>query len=484
MKKFFALAFGVSALLANADESLSLKIYSGAPDTIRTASTTIVAVTEPGAEASIGGESVHVYRTGSFGAKVDLRPGLNQVDVRVSSGARKAGKVLNIFYDTIPAPKREAKPAAAEARFIEPRYIETLPGAYLQYGNGQDRLGGSKMGFIDGGIVLKALGEKGSLYCVALGHNRLAYLPKEYSRTAVAPGDGESVNTGSWSVKDEGRTDRVSVSLPRRLAYHYATELEPSTITVDIFGATDNSNWITQRTLTLGAIEYVDFRQVDSDVYRVILRLKPGMQWGFHVGYEGTNLVIDVRHRPQSLALKNLTIGLDAGHGGQYPGAISPSGLVEKEVNLDIVNHVKAMLEAKGARVVMTRDGDTGPSMSERKRIWREGGVDLAVSVHNNSGGGALSSPGTAVLYKHLFCRPLAEAVTARLLETGLPLFGIVQNFNFSLNGLTEFPEVLVEGMFMSSLQEEEKLADPAFRRLVAQKIVAGIEDYLKAAGK
>ena len=95
-----------------------------------------------------------------------------------------------------------------------------------------------------------------------------------------------------------------------------------------------------------------------------------------------------------------------------------------------------------------------------------------------------MSSPGTAVLYKHLFCRPLAQAVTARLLETGLPLFGIVQNFNFSLNGPTEFPEVLVEGMFMSSLEEEEKLADPAFRRKVAEKIAAAIEDYLKETSR
>ncbi len=459
-----------------------LKIYSGAPDTIRSGETTIVCVTEPGARASIAGEAVHVYRTGSFGSKVGLKPGMNRVSVDVEKDGLSTNKVLEIFRDTVPAPKRPAKAEAAETRFMEGRWVETLPGAYLQYGNGDDRLGGSKMGFLDEGIVLKAVGEKGSLLCVQLGDNRRAYLPKEYSKDAGAPAMVGAVNTGSWSVADAGDVDRVSIALPRRLAYSYATELDPSTITVDVYGATDNSNWITQRTATLGIIDYVDFRQVDSDVYRVILRLKPGVQWGFHVGYQGNSLTIDVRHRPASLALKNLTIGLDAGHGGQYPGAYSPSGLKEKDVNLDIVQQIKSLLEAKGAKVVMTRTGDTGPSMAERKRIWREAKVDLAVSVHNNSGGGALSSPGTAVLYKHLFCRPMAQAVTARLLETGLPLFGIVQNFNFSLNGPTEFPEVLVEGMFMSSLEEEEKLADPAFRRLVAQKIVAGIEDYLKSA--
>lgn len=472
-------AFGAGA------EELALKIYSRVPDTTRVAKHTIVAVTSPGAEASIGGEAVHVYRTGSFGAEVSLRPGDNLIPVEARLGSESARRELKIFYDTVPKTPLPYK-AELEMRFPEPRYVRTRAGAYLQYGNGDDRLGGSKMGFVDEGIVLKAIGDKGSLYCVRLGEGRVGYIPKILTVEAVAPEPAGAVNTGSWSVADAGDTDRITVSLPRRLAYQYTTDLEPSTIAVDIFGATDNSNWITQRTTELGIVDYVDFRQVSSDIYRVIIRLKDKYQWGFHVGYEcdGTALTIDVRHRPKSLALRDLTIGLDAGHGGEYPGAVSPSGLVEKDVNLDIIRHIRRILESKGAKVVMTRTGDTGPSMGERKRIWREAKVDLAVSVHNNSGGGALASPGTAVLYKHLFCRPLAQAVTGRLLETGLPLFGIVQNFNFSLNGPTEFPEVLVEGMFMSSLREEELLADPEFRRKVAEKIVAGLEDYLRGAGK
>lgn len=472
-------AFGAGA------EELALKIYSRVPDTTRVAKHTIVAVTSPGAEASIGGEAVHVYRTGSFGAEVSLRPGDNLIPVEARLGSESARRELKIFYDTVPKTPLPYK-AELEMRFPEPRYVRTRAAAYLQYGNGDDRLGGSKMGFVDEGIVLKAIGDKGSLYCVRLGEGRVGYIPKILTVEAVAPEPAGAVNTGSWSVADAGDTDRITVSLPRRLAYQYTTDLEPSTIAVDIFGATDNSNWITQRTTELGIVDYVDFRQVSSDIYRVIIRLKDKYQWGFHVGYEcdGTALTIDVRHRPKSLALRDLTIGLDAGHGGEYPGAVSPSGLVEKNVNLDIIRHIRRILESKGAKVVMTRTGDTGPSMGERKRIWREAKVDLAVSVHNNSGGGALASPGTAVLYKHLFCRPLAQAVTGRLLETGLPLFGIVQNFNFSLNGPTEFPEVLVEGMFMSSLREEELLADPEFRRKVAEKIVAGLEDYLRGAGK
>lgn len=478
---FFAAGAAVLATLgAQAADNVPLRIYSGAPDTITTATTTLVAVTEPGAKATVNGEDIHVYKTGSFGTKLNLNPGDNTVEIKVTSGDATSMVTRQIFYDD-KRPATVAKKADESTRyFATPRMVQTTDGAYLQYGNGDDRLGGSKMGFLDPGIALTAIGEKGSLYCVRLASNRIAYIPKSY--TAPSTQATEVVNTGSWSVANTGRTDRVTVALPHRLAYQYSTGIQPSEITVYLFGATDNSNWITQRTATLGIIDFVDFEQVTEDVYRIKLRLKTKYQWGFSVHYEGNNLVIDVRHQPQSLKLRDLTIGLDAGHGGEYPGAISPSGIKEKDVNLDIVQRIRKLLEKKGATVVMTRTGDTGPTMTERKRTWREANVDLAVSVHNNSGGGALASPGTAVLYKHLSNRPLAQYVLDGMLETGLPLFGLVGNFNFSLNGPIEYPNVLIEGMFMSSLAEEEKLADPDFRQLVAEKVVAAIEKYLISA--
>lgn len=457
----------------------SLRMYSGVRDTLNTAKTTVVCVTEPGATATINGNPVHVYKTGSFGAEIELKTGDNTVSVTSTLNGETA-RIEKTIYRAEPAKKDTPTADESTRYYADPIYVRTLDGAYMQYGNGDDRLGGSKMGFLDAGIPLKVIGEKGGLYCVRLSTNRVAYIPKKYAEsTSETTG---TVNTGSWSVTNTGKTDRVVVSLPARLPYQYSTSLDPSVITVDLFGATDNSNWITQRSAQLGIIDFVDFEQVSEDVYRVILRLKSKYQWGYSVHYEGNALVIDVRHQPASLSLRDLTVGLDAGHGGEYPGAISPSGIKEKDVNLDIVYRIRDILEKRGAKVVMTRDGDTGPSMADRKRTWLEGGVDIAISVHNNSGGNALASPGTAVLFKHLSNRPFAECMLNRMLETGLPLFGLVGNFNFSLNAPTEYPNVLIEGMFMSSLAEEEKLADPNFRQKVAEKIVAGLEDYLRAA--
>ncbi len=476
MKKSIFLAAAAIAVALPMNAEVPLKIYGTVPDTITTERFTVVAVTSPEASAKVAGKAVKVYPTGSFGAAVDLAEGPNAIDVTVTQGSETASKTLTIFRS---APKD--KPVK-KAEVAVPDYVQSTEGAYLQYGNGGDRLGGSKIGYIAAGIPMRVLEKDGSLYKVALSENRWAYLPVSYSEpTTQRPA---TVNTGSWSVSNLGDKDRVSISLPARLPYRYYTLLDPSALVIELYGATDNSNWIVQRSLELGMIDYVDFQQPESDVYQVIIRLKHRYQWGFKVDYNGTNLTIDVRHTPKNLSMKGLKIGLDAGHGGEYPGARSISGILEKDVNLDIVKRLQALIEKAGGTVVMTRTGDTGPSMTERKNIWRKANVDLAISVHNNSGGGALASPGTSTYYKHLFDRPLAQAIVTRLVETGLPLYGLTGNFNFSLNSPTEFPNTLVEGMFMSSLEEEAKLADPAFRQLVAEKIFAGLNDYLSAVKK
>lgn len=473
----------VAGQVTLAQNAPALRIVESPRDTVFSATAEIVGATDPGTAVTVNGLATKVYKTGTFATTVDLALGANEISVEaVGSDGKAVTRSLKCFRAEKPVVVARPEAAADEPvmMYSLPRQVVTLEDAYLQYGNGDDRLGGSKMGFIDQGITLQAVGAKGSLYCVRLSGDRIAYIPKRLTRPVDAVANQDAVNTGSWGIANTGHTDDVTISLPRRLAYQYRTESNPSVIIVDIFGATDNSNWITQRALELGVIDHTDFGQISEDTYRVYIYLKTPHVWGYTVGYDGngSTLRISVRHRP-ALTLKGMTVGLDAGHGGENPGAISPSGLLEKDVNLDIIMRVRDLLHKRGARTVLTRDGDTGPSMSRRKQIWREGNVDIAVSVHNNAAGSYKVS-GTAVLYKHAFDRDLALCVAKRLVQTGLDLFGVVGNFNFSLNAPTFCPNVLVEGMFMSSPEDEERLADPAFRQRVAEKIVQGLEDYLR----
>ena len=475
-----ALAAIALAMCGSAQARVDLKIVRGDRDTVYSKNHYVVGVTNPGNRAFVNGNKVKVYKTGSFGTAVELKEGDNEISVTVDDTMGEVEQILKVYYSTNRPEKlytsREAK-KELEKEVLKPRsfYAVSTPGAYLQYGDGDDRLGGSKMGYVTDGIVFKVVGEKGGLYKVQLSERRYAFMEKEY----LKPTDEETsvVNTGSWRVSNKGEYDQVYIGLPKRLPYHYWSELDPTRICLDIYGAMDNSNWMTQYYDT-EMIEYVDFNQVESDVYRVIIKLKEKYAWGYSVEYSGTNLVINVNHAPAP-QLKGLVVGLDAGHGGKHPGAYSPSGLKEKDINLSIVQELKALLEAKGAQVVMSRDGDEGPTMGERKKKFKDAGVDLMISVHNNSGGSPLVEMGSCTAYKHISDRALAVAMQKRLVEMGHKNFGVIGNFNFSLNAPTEYPNVLLEVLFMSSLPEEEKLADPAYRKKIAKQVVLALEDYL-----
>ena len=479
MKLIHTMAIAIASLATLSVQAAtpSLKIVQGKKESTSKMQHNIVGTTEPGNKAYINDKEVKVYATGTFGDVINLNEGTNTITVTTKNATETNTLSFNVAYNSSSATTTAPKQAEPKATAINPALnVKTLSDAYLQFGNGDDRLGGTKMGFIDKGITLKAISQTGNLYLVQLSRNRVAYIPKNL--VAETLDRAEVVNSGSWSISQSDNNDRISITLPTRLPYQSWTQLDPTTICVDIFGATNNSNWITQRG-ELGMIKHIDWQQVDSDVLRAIITLKDEYSWGYSIGYEGNNLVINVKHCP-SLHLKDLTIGLDAGHGGKYPGAIGASGLKESFVNLDIVQRIKQILEKKGAKVILSRDSDVDISMSQRKKIFRDGNVDLMMSVHNNAGGSPIKEMGTSTYYKSIANLDLAQCVLNRMLDLNLRNFGLTGNFNFSLNAPTEYPNLLLEALFMSCLPEEEMLADPDFRQRIAEQAVKGIEDYLK----
>ena len=130
----------------------------------------------------------------------------------------------------------------------------------------------------------------------------------------------------------------------------------------------------------------------------------------------------------------------------------------------------------------MSREKDTSLSMTERKAIFLANNVDMAVSIHCNAGG---TASGTSTYYKHIQNRKYAQTVLESVLEIdGVNLFGLVGNFNFSLNAPTEYPNTLVETLFLSDPEDEARLNDPKFRELIMSKVAKGIENYIKYCKK
>ena len=187
-----------------------------------------------------------------------------------------------------------------------------------------------------------------------------------------------------------------------------------------------------------------------------------------------------VRRQPPVLNLSHLTIAIDAGHGGDNIGATGISAkILEKDYTLLIAKEVARQLKAKKVNVIMTRTKDTTLSMFERIKYLDEQMPNLLVSIHLNSSDNDTTS-GVSTYYRYIGFRPLSEAILNSMIQLGLPDFGNVGNFNFSLNGPTEYPNCLVEVAFLSNKNDEKKIVNPKFRKAVATKIITGMENYLK----
>lgn len=469
----------ISISLSAQENNINLKIVRGGQDTVFSSKHNIIGNVDPRSEVTINGNSVKVYKTGSFGTSVQLNRGNNKIVIdafRRDNPTIKESITHNIFYSTERRAVIEERPIIKDTNFN----VITKKDAWFNYGTGQDRLGGSKINYLPEGIILQICGIYNDLYKVKLSENRNVYIPASCVDTTSKVAGGSL--TGSWTISNIGGYDQVSIACGYKVPFLIKEELNPSRIVVEMHRTTCNSNWITQY-LDMEMIDYVDFEQTGTDIFQAIIYLNRDNLWGYSVGYEGTNLVIRIKHAPEP-KLKGLVVGLDAGHGGDALGAVSPAGFMEKELNLNMVYMLKEELEKKGAKVVLSRTDDRNMTMAERKEIFLNNNIDILFSIHCNAGGNPFVPMGASTYYKHIHNRQLAKTTLSHMLKLGVKNYGLVGNFNFSLNAPTEYPNVLVETLFLSSLPDEELITDPKFQQQMMKMVVNGLEDYLKQCKK
>jgi N-acetylmuramoyl-L-alanine amidase len=357
---------------------------------------------------------------------------------------------------------------------------------FLNVGLGGDRLGGAKLQYIDPGIRLIITGRQEGQYRVRLSEKMTAWIPVQFISLMPLQTPLPKSNTGSILVTGTRTTDHITLALDQKLPYVSRQMVDPARIEIDVFGATSNTNWITHH-LAAEGIESVTWQQAGEDQFRLIIHLKDKRHWGYRVGYGGGNsLRIQVKRPPMvadtSNTLQGLTFVIDAGHGGSNNGALGSTGMKEKEINLGIALLLRDSLIARGAKVVMTRETDTDVSMSERAARALQTNPHMLISIHANSiglGSNPLATLGTSTYYRHIGYAELANVIYQKLLGLELSEFGVVGSFNFTLNGFTEFPNVLVETAFLSHPEDEMKLLDRAFRERITEKIVEGVEEYM-----
>lgn len=224
-------------------------------------------------------------------------------------------------------------------------------------------------------------------------------------------------------------------------------------------------------------------------------------------------------------------IVIDAGHGGQDPGAIGNKKIYEKNVTLAAAKELKKQLEESGRyRVYLTRDKDVFIKLGDRVKIARKYGADLFVSLHadsidNHNVRGAsiytLSNTASDKQTEKLAAREnkvdliggvdlshedkdvanilidlamrdtmnqskfFANTVVGKMSASQIKTLERPHRYaGFAVLKAADIPSVLIEMGFMSNNKEAQALSSPAYRAQIAKAMKSGIDAYFDKVQK
>ena len=175
-----------------------------------------------------------------------------------------------------------------------------------------------------------------------------------------------------------------------------------------------------------------------------------------------------------------MKIFIDAGHGGDNPGAIGVNGIEEADITLDVALRLGRILKNRGYSIMYSRTEDKTVSLVERAEMANVWDADYFVSIHCNSNVNP-NIKGTSTYYYRTGIRAekLAEDVNTALVEMiNTPDLGIF-TANFAVLRRTKMPAILVELAFLSNPTEAELLSQAYFRENCAIGIANGIDRYI-----
>ncbi|MEY2509207.1 MAG: N-acetylmuramoyl-L-alanine amidase [Verrucomicrobiota bacterium] len=215
---------------------------------------------------------------------------------------------------------------------------------------------------------------------------------------------------------------------------------------------------------------------------------------------------IEPQLRPQMIQRsgKIQTIVLDPGHGGYDKGAASTFGL-EKNFALDVARQLRPLLQAKGFKVVMTRETDVFIPLEVRARIANATKDSIFVSIHFNATSSNPHAAGFEIfsltprgapstnddsLALHFVNMQAGSAMEAQSFELAATVYHSmcghflkefdrgIKRARFAVLRRTQVPAILVEGGFLSETGDAKQIADPEWRKQLAESICVGVEGY------
>lgn len=459
-------------------------VYPKTQTTIMSANSTfIIGNTTPNSCLKINNKEVKVYSNGSFVEVVSLSDGDNIIEI----DSKNEVEHLTLSYLIKKVPKTKITQEEKEEIFPENEYIYASIIKNNTPLRKEPNEESKRITHLDKDTVLMLNGKKGDYYRVSLTHDKNAWVKADniinYSTI------NEKMLTSATNVTLT--EDKNYTYIKTDLAFHVPfviTETDKG-LNIEIFNIKDNA-CNTKLFKQTGEVKSFAINNVSIDntsTYYIELKNK---LWGYDVSYEENTLILKIRKKPiinDKEPLKGLTITIDAGHGGDDFGAIGPTNIKEKDINLDISKKLQNLLEESGAIVTMTRTDDSTVDLYDRPKKAKESDSLFLISIHANAlpdGYDPYKKHGTSVFYYNNeaeeFARIMKDEITKELNTRDDGLY----NCSFVLTRPTMPISILIEIAYMIHPYEYTLLLDDDFRLNAAKSIKNGIIKYLLKEAK
>ncbi len=293
--------------------------------------------------------------------------------------------------------------------------------------------------------------------------------------------------------KVDGATEIV---FPLQVPVPVSVQQSDRTFTLTLYNTTAQTDTIRLDDDPL--ISRLDWQQVAPGQLQYTFNLKSQQQWGYSLRYEGTSLILSLRH-PQKISATNspasresnsqktqplagIKIVLDPGHGGpEDSGSVGPTGYPEKAVALVVSKLVRDQLVAKGATVYLTREEDKDLGLQERVDMIEKLQPNISISLHYNAlpdEGNAEKTQGVGAFWYNTQAHSLAMFLHNYLVkELKRPSYGVFWN-NLALTRPHTTPAILLELGFMINPVEFEWVSNPQEQQKLAVALADGITQW------
>lgn len=342
--------------------------------------------------------------------------------------------------------------------------------------------------FLPEGVKAICDGKQKGFYRLRLTSNQRIFVPE--SSVEILP-EGTLPPKSIIEVirtRDDGEYVRVEIGLHEKLPYEIIQSTNPVSLRLKIYYAKSNIDWIFyDRKQNL--VNNIIWNQTSDDVLEIFIPLNQKHLWGYQAFYEANILILKIKKSPPiekrflffGKPLKDKRIVLDPGHNPEF-GAVGPTGLKEKDINLELAILVKKVLEESGAKVFLTREDNPLP-LRERKAKVLSFKPDFSISIHNNAvpdGVNPLNHNGFSVYFYNQNAKDFAFILHQKFKENlDLPDFGCYWD-NLYMCRIPETIAILVEPAFIIHPEQESLLRDKKFQMKIASSIKEALIEFLE----